>query len=450
MNKSRGILLLIAPVAALALSGCGEKKHDASTLQIGFVEAGFGREFLLEWEKDYNAKNPDAPITLELDGDAQMTQNILPRLQTGRNLPDLVMVLNTNWQPWAVSGYLEPIDDVYEAQVKEGVTVKDYIVDNLKTFGKVKDHYWAVPWSAGPSGIVYNEGMFRQFGWEVPETVAELKTLCEKIKSDSAGTIAPFTWSGGTAGYWDFLTFQWWAQIEGEEGWNEFWRFESPAVYQQPGRLKALEAFAELIDNGDGSPKNSVDGAVSKKFMEAQMAFINGEAAMMPNGCWLENEMKGSLPAGFQMKVMPTPVIEGARETNINYNACGDFMVIPSRAQNKELAKKFLTYTCTEDALKIFTRYAGGLRPFKYEPSKIEGITAFTKAAAEMWENETNVFMTSDNVMFYQNNCNSWPGYGTPYSKMIQDQDSPETVTTTCFNYVSANWRLFQEAAGEF
>ena len=446
--------ILVSALTMFSAVSCntksGKTADGATIVKVAFAECGFGSQFLLDWEADFNAKHPDNKIRLELDGDANMTANILPRLQTGRNLPDLVMVLSTNWQPWAVQGYLEPIDDVYSYEVKEGVTVKDYVVDNLKTFGKVNDNYWAVPWSAGPCGIVYNEGMFNQFGWEIPKTVNELMTLCETIKNDSGGEISPFAWSGSVSGYWDFLTFQWWAQIEGEEGWNTFWKFENPEVYKQTGRYKALEAFQNLIDNLDGSPKNSIPGAASKKFMEAQMAFVNGEAAMMPNGCWLENEMKSSLPKGFKMKLMQTPVIDGAIQEDANYNACGDFIVIPRKAAQKEMAKEFLKYICTEDAAVIFTKSSGGFRAVKYDPSKIEGISEFTKQCADIWVNSTNLFMTSNNVMFYQNNTNSWPGYGTPYNKMIQEQDTAQQVNDICYNYVKNNWSKFQEAAGNF
>ena len=442
----------VSVLTMLFVAGCGKGNTvgDASLIKVAFAECGFGSQFLLDWEDDYNAKHPDKKIKLELDGDANMTANILPRLQTGRNLPDVIMVLSTNWQPWAVQGYLEPLDDVYSYEVKSGVNVKDYTIDNLQNYGKVNNNYWALPWSVGPCGIIYNEGMFNQFGWEIPRTVDELLALCEQIKTDSGGSIAPFSWSGSVSGYWDFLTFQWWAQIEGEAGWNTFWKFENPEVYKQQGRYKALQVFADMIDKGDGSPKNSVEGASGKKFMEAQMAFINGEAAMMPNGCWLENEMKSSLPDGFQMKLMKTPVIDGAIQQDITYSTCGDFIVIPRRAANKEVAKEFLKYICTEDANVLFTKATGGFRPLKYDSSTIEGITPFTKQCADIWMNSTNVFMTSNNVMYYQNNVNSWPGYGTPYNRMIQEQDSATLVNDTCYNYVRTNWSKFQTAAGEF
>ena len=37
---------------------------------------------------------PNDPIELDLEGDSQMTQNILTRITTETNLPDLVMVLS--------------------------------------------------------------------------------------------------------------------------------------------------------------------------------------------------------------------------------------------------------------------------------------------------------------------------------------------------------------------
>jgi hypothetical protein len=109
-----------------------------------------------------------------------------------------------------------------------------------------------------------------------------------------------------------------------------------------------------------------------------------------------------------------------------------------------------LKYICTEDAAILFTKASGGFRAIKYDPSKIEGLSEFTKQCADIWVNSTNLFMTSNNVMYYQNNCNSWPGYGTPYNKMIQEQDTATDVNNICYNYVKNNWSKFQDAAGTF
>ena len=117
--------VILAPVMMLGiLSGCGnadEKSKDVvvesdgtttTTITVAFAECGFGRDFFSKWEEAYNQKNPKEKIKLDLEGDSQMTQNIGTRITTEKNLPDLVMVLSTNWQEWAAKGYLATIDDV--------------------------------------------------------------------------------------------------------------------------------------------------------------------------------------------------------------------------------------------------------------------------------------------------------------------------------------------------
>ena len=70
MRKYSKILLALAIFilipAACILTACGGKPTtqdgEYSIVKIAFVEAGFGRQFLLDWEADYNKKHPDSPI----------------------------------------------------------------------------------------------------------------------------------------------------------------------------------------------------------------------------------------------------------------------------------------------------------------------------------------------------------------------------------------------------
>ena len=123
-------------------------------------------------------------------------------------------------------------------------------------------------------------------------------------------------------------------------------------------------------------------------------------------------------------------------------------MVVPARAAHKDLAKKFLAFISSERCALSFSKDAGGLRPFKYEPSKIEGISDFSKGVFEIYENSTNLFDVSNNPMYYQNFVNVWPSYGTPYSRMIQDEETPQEVINAIYNYVSSHWSTFQKQAG--
>ena len=93
------------------------------------------------------------------------------------------------------------------------------------------------------------------------------------------------------------------------------------------------------------------------------------------------------------------------------------------------------------------------MKPYSYiisKPSEIEGISGFTKECALMWEQSNNVYMTSDSIMYYQNNLNTWPGYGSPYSKMVQEDDTAAEVHAQIVSFVASNWKAFQNEAGDF
>lgn len=461
--KFYNILGLVSLIGTMTLTSCDSNNNNVvsnadgsttTTISVAFAECGYGSEFLSKWEEAYNAANPMEKIKLDLDGDAQMTQNILTRLQTGSNLPDLIMVLSTNWQKWAASGYLLEIDDVYEATDSNNndMKMKDFIDPNLSKFGIVNDHYYSVPWSVGTTGFVYNKTMFQEWGWKVPTTVKELEELCEQIKSDTNGTVQPFSWSTGTSEYWSFVTLNWWAQYEGADNFKEFWKFESADVFKQQGRVEALKEFEKLVCGKDGNGKatgEAINSITDSKFMVSQMNFINGKAAMMPNGAWIENEMKGSIPEGFEMALMPTPAINGAKTDDngevisVNVNSSGDFICIPKKAKNTEMAKKFLKFINTKEGCEIFTRYSGGIRPFNYKPSEVEGLSDFTLDIARQWEKSINLYQTSTSYMYFNNDLNLWPGYGSPYARMVQDGETAEEVCNTIYSYVASNWSKF-------
>lgn len=148
----------------------------------------------------------------------------------------------------------------------------------------------------------------------------DLYALCDTINrlpvntdSDKTNDIAPFAWGGQVISYWDFVVQTWWAQYEGAERYSEYFKYDSVDGFKQEGRLKALEVFENLVVGKDGVPKNSYSGAMGDSHILSQMAFLQGKGAMIPMGAWMETEMRKSIPDGFEMLMMPTPVIAGAK-----------------------------------------------------------------------------------------------------------------------------------------
>jgi N-acetylglucosamine transport system substrate-binding protein len=430
---SMAIVLVVIP-----LSACSDSSRNANTLKISFAECGYGKEWLEETIKAF--KETHEGVEVELEGDPGMTEKISTRLDTSSELPSIFMGLQTNWQMNAYLGKIENLDDLYASIVDNNKTFAEKLQPNYLNYGKVDGHYYGVGWSDGVTGIVYNAAMFEQYGWTVPETVDDLYSLCTKIKQDTNNTVAPFSWGGQVAAYWNFPVYAWWAQYEGMNNMKEFLKYENPEVFSQQGRLNALEVFENLI----GDSTNSVKDAMSKNHIMSQMEFINGKAAMIPNGAWLETEMNNNLPDGFRMKMMRTPYIDNEHKVNVNYTSAGDFMIIPSdiSTEEKELAKEFIKFMATDEMLKLFTEKTSTSRPFIYDKSGIT-LSEFGQSVMDIYESSENLYMYSNSLLYYSVKVQPWPLTGSPYARVLDEGAS--SVFNSELNYIRTNWQKINE-----
>lgn len=457
------VSLALVSISVLGSAACSTEKRKTgdNVIWVAFCEAGYGRGYLESWIEAFKEAYPETDWQFELEGDSQLTGEIATRLSTDNEIPDLFFGLSTSWQQWAARGYLEPLDDIYAAPADENMTIEEFMNPEARIFGKVNGHYYAVPWSDSTNGFIYNKGMFDEYHWEVPETVDDLYALCDKINAldvnkdtDKGNDIAPFAWGGQVISYWDFVVQNWWAQYEGVENYTEFFKYESPEVFNQEGRLKALEIFENLIVGEDGVPKNSYSGAMGDSHILSQMAFLQGKAAMIPMGAWMETEMKKTMPEGFEMRLMPTPLIDGAKTdaegkpVRVNASSAGDFLVIPKNAPNMEGAKKFMTFINTRQATYLWTEKTGSMRPFQYKSSDIQGLKTsdFIRSCLDVYDSSVTVYEFSENPMYWLNYVGKWAGIGSPYSRMVVDNETAADMIRECSQHVSDNWKTWIDA----
>ena len=108
----------------------------------------------------------------------------------------------------------------------------------------------------------------------------------------------------------------------------------------------------------------------------------------------------------------------------------GDVMFIPAKAMNKELAKEFLTFLCSEEMLVEFTEFTGMMRPFEYNP-----LTSTYKDPAKEYSEFTqscfNLYMNCDANLFE-----------FPKNASLKQQQDP-TFNTYIYTYKRPE--LFQE-----
>ena len=387
----------------------GSSKEGKERIKISFTLAGYGDEWLKVWATHFVTEYPEYWILL--DGDPGLTDSLSTKLEAGLNLSDMYFALNSPWATYASYGYLEDLSDVYSAKPdgedKQSIYEKaSPLWQNFCTAEYMgEEGKYALPWTEAVSGLAYNKTMFDKYGWEVPVTMDDMLALCEQILSDTNGKVAPFVYPGTVGGYYGYLVSQWWLQSAGLEGVKEFYKFESVEVYNynkypRKGLYDALKAYDSLF--GSKSTKYSLRGSMSKNHIEAQLSFLRGEAAMIPNASWLECEMKEDIPEGFDLRLMRAPYLSNAKKDDsgdyikVSYGTHPDYVIVPKQAQNIEGAKKFLIYTASEEMLKLFTIYSGALRPFEYDVMSIyDEVSNFTKSCIDIWYGADEFFECS-------------------------------------------------------
>lgn len=474
------ILSLVLLLSAFAFTACGGEKYEnlgdnvfcneENELWFGDYESvanktqfkitftpGYGDNWIKQVAKEFIKQDQyKDSYYIKLDMDSEATTSVVSKLSAGRNLSDLYMILASPWESYAALDQLENLDDLYNTKVPgENVTVLEKITGTWKTYGRMvnqgEEHYYVMPWNENITGIAYNADMFAKYNWEIPETVAELKALCDQILKDTNNKVRPFVYPGSIGGYFDFLGTTWWLQASGIDGLNEFMKFESAEVYnpaKQPGmgKLMALYAFDEIFVQN--KTKYTVTGSAGKNHLEAQMSFGMQEAAMIPNGNWLENESGADIP--FTMKMMRVPYVDNAKTDKndeyipVNYTGAADFMLVPKDAKQKQIAKDFLAFMAKDEILQLYTQLTGAPRPFDYEVTG--NFSPFVQSCLDIWSSSTSWFESSTSPLWRINKAKKYPVVN-PYTELMYDEtQTPDSFYAQEYNAVKNSWQTWLDA----
>ncbi len=273
--------------------------------------------------------------------------------------------------------------------------------------------YYAFPWVNGYMGILYNETLLKKYmgnDYILPTTtdkfISLLDTLAGKDMVNGGNSKCYPLISASKVNYWQQIFMTWWAQYEGKNNYVNYWEglndFDETdiTVIEQIGRLRGLEVVEDAIGYDTNHNHKNVN---TLEFTQAQAKFLLGEGIFMPNGDWFENEMRSTQqenPYDYDISYMKMPVISSIVETleyeamtddeldtviksvdanedydtakakvsaltendyaritearNIMYTVEGHEAFIPSYATAKELAKDFLLFLSTDEAIECF------------------------------------------------------------------------------------------------
>lgn len=307
-------------------------------------------------------------------------------------------------------------------------------------------------WAAGMGSFLVNTELLTEAGLEKPVTTDEFFRVCDyfisnKIFTDKDGdAYAVYNSKQGTAAYLAYMFPALWAQYDGFENFLNFYNgiddegYISNGIFEREGRLKALEFYEKLIGEG-----YCYKYATSLEFMTAQLDFLRGKGVFMPNGDWFDYEMDDMKKEAeeqnvkmYEIEMLQMPVISALIEktptikaldgetddeklakviraidngaTSYENVSTADFetvakarsiiytigpnqqAIIPSYADNKELAADFLRFMATDIAQDIYARSTNGCSlPFDYDmkvsnPELYASLTGTQKSRIKAYE----------------------------------------------------------------
>lgn len=468
------IFTLIIAVGCVACGGGSNEKYDSKdpqTLDVYYWSSGNGKEYMAKILEAFKAKNPDININYTPSSSVE-----------GKDIyqdPDNVttdIYFTTMSSYMARTQFLEPLNSVLEMET-DGVKVSSRFDESTINSMKASDgNIYSLPWSNSVTGFVYNATLFEEKGWKVPKTTDEFVTLCANIFS--AG-LTPFI---QYADYWDYPILTWMAQYAGVENFNKYWKgvytdengvekFNDISLFRDnEAKEQALKVLPDLL-----SPKGyTVTGTNSLSHTIAQTKFLAGQGVIMPNGSWMENEMKNS-SSKYTFKMMKYPVIsalgeelgidedqlraliayvdgdatadeiayaesvdtvilERVREArNIVYTERLQYHVlIPKNSPAKEAAKKLLAFYYSDEALEIAETTCGMILPVTYGDGTTrkhpDDDTAFLKSCSDIIKLNGKVIERTYSVpIFYNTGIEKFWHYDAVRKFTYISKDTPVT-----------------------
>ena len=391
-------------LAALALAGCGSGGDKESTggapsvtvkgpakgaLEVVAFKGGYGIDFYQKAADEYMKAHPEAKITVS--GDPKVWETLRPRFVAGTP-PDLAF---PGWKMdhWALAEeeQLTPLDAALDGPPDDGSGKdgagkwRDTFEPALLKLGRLDGKQYVLPYYFNVLGWWYDPGVFKKHGWTPPQTYDDLLALCPKIK---AAGLAPITYQGKYPYYMiEGMLMPWALSIGGDKAVRDVQNLE-PGAWTSPAMLKAATMIAELNEKGFFQ-----EGATALSHTQSQQGFVEGKAAMIPCGTWLDSEMRSTMPKGAAMEFMLPPVVRGGAGDPSAILIGIEPWMVPAKGKNPEGAVALFRYMTSLPVAKRFVQEKGTLMAIKGSdegglPETLKVPNAMFKASKDVWADQ--------------------------------------------------------------
>lgn len=353
--------LITAMTASLAV-GCGgsdDAKSDEGgssdgdkVLKVAAFEGGYGADLWTEVAEAFEASHEGVKVELKVD--KKIEDQITPAMKSG-DYPDVIHCATGRdaglTETITKEKGLTCLDDVLDMTVPgEDVTVKEKVLpgflDTLGTMPYNDGKTYYAPMFYSPCGLFYNSALLEEKGWEVPTTWDEMWALGDKAKAEG---IYLFTYPH--AGYFDAFIYALLESSGGPEFYNKAMTYED-GIWESEEATAVFELIGKLAEYVEPT---TLGNANEENFTKNQQLILDNKAIFIPNGTWLPGEMADAPRAdGFEWGFTAIPAV--AADQKPSSFTFFEQMWIPAEGKNQDLAKEWVAYMYSDEAVKIFAK----------------------------------------------------------------------------------------------
>lgn len=337
-NKMVSLILACALfVPPLLLAGCGSGRGNGGKVEIELIQyKPEAVDIFRQLEEKFNSTHDDIRLTISSPNDAM---TIMKTRFIREDYPDILGIGgDINYSYFIDAGILADVSD-YSGLAGINQGYRD-ILEGLE-FVPTEGTY-GIPYVANAAGILYNREMFREHGWEIPETWEELITLCEAMRSEG---VLPFYF--GFKDTWTCLA-----------PWNSLAVSLAPTdVCQQvnAGNANFTAEYREVAEKMQELVKYGEEGPFAYGYNDACTAFANGESAMFAIGSYAVPQIKSVNP-DMDIDSFVTPANSDPADNTLNSGVDLQFCVTSSCVDKgkKEAAYEVLSFLLADENVQMY------------------------------------------------------------------------------------------------
>ena len=228
---------------------------------------------------------------------------------------------------------------------------------------------YGLPYAANAAGILYNEDMFVEHGWEIPETWDEFIALCDTIEEEG---IVPIYL--GFKDTWTCLA-PWNALAVGLTDSDVYNQVNKGNTTFEKEYKEVAEKMKMLINYAEPNP-------YAYSYNDACTAFARGEAAMYTIGSYAVPQIKSVNP-DMNINSFTFPANESKKDNVLNSGIDLNFSVMKESSEKKEAIYEVLSFLYEDETIQIYLDDQGGITckegNFKV-PNEIGGMREYIEA----------------------------------------------------------------------